>query len=58
MKKVQYLNYINLCDLGNLLTVQWDSIIKNVNKDLNDNDKFPKFSNDPEYKNLLLDHFF
>ena len=52
------IQYINLCDLGNLLTVQWDSIINCVNKGLNDNDKFPKFRNDPEYKNLLLDHYF
>ena len=52
------IQYINLCDLGNLLTVEWDSIINNVNKDLNDSDKFPKFRNDREYKNILLDHFF
>lgn len=52
------IQYINLCDLGNLLTFEWDSIIKDVNKSLNNNDKFPKFRNDPEYKNLLLDHYF
>jgi hypothetical protein len=52
------IQYINLCDIGNLLTVEWDSIMNNVNKDLNDSDKFPKFRNDPEYKNILMDHYF
>ena len=52
------IQYINLCDLGNLLTFEWDSIITSLNKDLNDIDKFPKFRNDREYKNILLDHFF
>ena len=52
------IQYINLCDLGNLLTFEWDSIIYNVNKGLNDIEKFPKFRNDPEYKSLLLDHLF
>ena len=52
------IQYINLSDLGNLLTDKWDTIINKFNKDDNNNDKFPIFRNDPEFNNLLLDHFF
>ena len=52
------IQYTNLSDLGNMLTVKWDSIINSLNKDTNNKDKFPVFRNDPVYKNLLLDHFF
>ena len=52
------IQYINLCDIGNLLTYEWDSIINDINKGLKDDDKFPKFRNDLKYKNLLLDHYF
>ena len=52
------IQYINLSDLGNLLTDKWDTIINKFNKDGNNNDKFPIFRNDPEFNNLLLDHFF
>ena len=52
------IQYTNLSDLGNMLTVKWDSIINSLNKDTNNKDKFPVFRNDPIYKNLLLDHFF
>ena len=52
------IQYPNLCDLGNLLTVEWDNNIKIFNKGLNNQDKFPLFRNDPEYKDLLLDRFF
>jgi hypothetical protein len=52
------IQYTNLSDLGNLLTFNWDNIIKNLNKNFNTQDKFPFFRNDPEYQNLLLEHFF
>ena len=48
------IQYTNLSDLGNLLTVKWDKIINNLNKGFNNEDKFPLFRNDPTYKNLLL----
>ena len=52
------IQYTNLCDLGNLLTYNWDNIINNLNKNFNAQDKYPLFRNDPIYKYLLLDHFF
>jgi hypothetical protein len=52
------IQYSNLSDYGNMLTLKWDSIINDLNKDSNKSDKFPIFRNDPEYKDLLLDHFF
>ena len=52
------IQYTNLCDLGNLLTFNWDNIINNLNKNFSAPDKYPLFRNDPEYKYLLLDHFF
>ena len=52
------IQYTDLCDLGNLLTYEWDCIIKDLNKNFNDNDKFPIFRKDPEFKDLLLDHYF
>ena len=52
------IQYTTLCDLGNLLTYNWDNIIINLNKNFNAQDKYPLIRNDPEYKYLLLDHFF
>ena len=52
------IQYTNLCDLGNLLTFNWDNIINNLNKKFSGSEKYPLFRNDPEYKYLLLDHFF
>ena len=52
------IQYINLSDLGNLLTIKWDNNINDLNKNFNEQDKFPLFRNDPKYKNLLLDNFF
>ena len=52
------IQYNNLSDYGNMLTLKWDSVINTLNKDSNKSDKFPLFRNDPEYKDLLLDHFF
>ena len=52
------IQYPNLCDLGNLLTVVWDNNINILNKGFNNEDKFPLFRNDPEFKDLLLDYFF
>ena len=52
------IQYTTLCDLGNLLTYNWDNIIINLNKNFNAQDKYPLFRNDPIYKYLLLDHFF
>ena len=52
------IQYINLCDLANILISKWDSIIIDVNKNFNEGDKFPFFLNDPKYKNLLFNHFF
>ena len=52
------IQYVNLCDLGNLLTFNWDNIINNLNKNLSGSEKYPLFRNDPENKYLLLDHFF
>lgn len=52
------IQFINLCDLANILISQWDSIIFDVNKNFNDGDKFPVFLNDPKYNNLLFNHYF
>lgn len=52
------IQFINLCDLANILISQWDSIIFDVNKNFNDGDKFPMFLNDPKYNNLLFNHYF
>jgi hypothetical protein len=52
------IQFINLCDLANILISQWDSIIINVNNHFNEGDKFPVFLNDPKYKNLLFNHYF
>ena len=52
------IQYINLSDLGNIFTNNWDNIINNLNKSFNNDDKFPVFRNDPKYNNLLLEHFF
>jgi len=52
------IQFINLCDLANILISQWDSIIIDVNKNFNDGDKFPVFLNDPKYNNLLFNHYF
>ena len=52
------IQYINLCDLANILISKWDSIINDVNRNFNEGDKFPFFLNDPKYKNLLFNHFF
>ena len=52
------IQYINLCDLANVLIAQWDSIIIGVNKNFNEGDKFPVFLNDPKYNNLLFNHYF
>ena len=59
LKKLNWkIQYINLSDLGNLLTIKWDNNINDLNKNFNEQDKFPLFRNDPKYKNLLLDNFF
>ena len=50
--------YINLCDLANILISKWDSIIIDVNKNFNEGDKFPVFLKDPKYNNLLFNHYF
>jgi hypothetical protein len=52
------IQYINLCDLANILISKWDSIIIDVNKNFNEGDKFPIFLNDPKYNNLLFNHYF
>lgn len=52
------IQYTNLCDLGNLLTAQWDTVVKDYNKDKKNIVKYPFFRNDPEFNNLLLNHFF
>ena len=52
------IQYPNLSDFGNLLMVEWDTNINILNKSFNIQDKFPLFRNDPEYKDLLFDHFF
>jgi len=52
------IQFINLCDLANILISKWDSIIFDVNKNFNDGDKFPVFLNDPKYNNLLFNHYF
>ena len=52
------IQYISLCDLGNLLTFNWDNIINDLNKNFSGPDKYPIFRNDSQYKYLLLDHFF
>ena len=52
------IQYINLCDLSNILIAQWDSIIIDVNKNFNEDDKYPVFLNDPKYNNLLFNHYF
>ena len=52
------IQYINLCDLANILISKWDSIIIDVNKNFNEGDKFPVFLKDPKYNNLLFNHYF
>ena len=52
------IQYINLSDLGNLVTFKWDEIIKDLNKNSNNKEKYPIFRNDPIFKDLLLDHYF
>ena len=52
------IQYINLCDLSNILISQWDSTIIEANKNFNEGDKFPIFLNDPIYNNLLFNHYF
>jgi len=52
------IQYINLCDLSNILIAQWDSIIIDANKNFNEGDKYPVFLNDPKYNNLLFNHYF
>ena len=52
------IQYKDLCDLGNLLTYEWDCIINELNKNFNNKDKFPVFRNDPEFKDLLLNRYF
>ena len=45
------IQYINLCDLANILISKWDSIINDVNRNFNEGDKFPIY-------NLLFNHYF
>ena len=52
------IQYNNLCDLGNMLTMKWDKIINELNKDSNNSDKYPVFRDAQKHANLLLDHFF
>ena len=48
------IQYINLIDIVDIFTLKWDNIIQTLNKDQNNDDKFPLFRNDPQYKYLLL----
>jgi hypothetical protein len=52
------IQYINLCDLANILISKWDSIIIDVNNNFNEGDRFPVFLKDPKYNNLLFNHYF
>ena len=52
------IQYINLCDLANILISKWDSIIIDVNNNFNEGDRFPVFLEDPKYNNLLFNHYF
>ena len=52
------IQYADLSDLGNMLTLSWDNNINNLNKDFNEQDKFPLFRNDIKYNNILFEKFF
>ena len=52
------IQYADLSDLGNMLTLSWDNNVNNLNKDFNEQDKFPLFRNDTKYNNILLEKFF
>jgi hypothetical protein len=52
------IQYTDLSDFGNMLTFSWDNNINILNKDFNEQDKFPLFRNDTKYNNILLEKFF
>ena len=52
------IQYINLFEVVNIFMLKWDNIVNLLNKDKNNSYNMPIFRNDPQYKDLLLTHFY